>query len=95
METTVLISLSGQQFDELISSSLRKALQHQTPQVNDHNEDTLLDTKEAAVLINYKETSVYGLVKRKKIPFIKVEGKLLFSKKKLLEWVARGEQSNF
>lgn len=94
METTVLISLSGQQLDDLIASSLRKALQHQTPQVNDHNDDTLLDTEEAALLIKYKKTSVYGLVKRKKIPFIKVEGKLLFSQKKLLEWISKGDQPN-
>jgi excisionase family DNA binding protein len=94
METTVLISLSGQQLDDLITSSLRKALSHQTTKASDQGDDTLLDTKEAALLIKYKETSVYGLVKRKKIPFIKVEGKLLFSKKKLLEWISKGDQAN-
>lgn len=94
METTVLISLSGQQLDDLIVSSLKKALQYQVPTTIDNNDDTLLDTKEAAKLINYKETSVYGLVKRKKIPFIKVEGKLLFSKKRLMEWIEKGGQPN-
>ncbi len=94
METTVLISLSGQQLDDLISSSLRKVLLNQAPQSSDANDDTLLDTKAAAKFINYKETSVYGLVKRKKIPFIKVEGKLLFSKKRLLEWIEKGGQPN-
>jgi excisionase family DNA binding protein len=53
----------------------------------------LLDTKEAAVLIKYEVTSLYGLVKRKKIPFCKVEGKLLFSRKKLLAWIGSGQQA--
>jgi len=48
----------------------------------------LLDTKEAASLIKYEVTSLYGLVKRKKIPFCKVEGKLLFSRKQLLDWIS-------
>ena len=89
MDTTVLISLSGQQLHELIESSVRKALQVQ-PVPKPDDTDTLLDTKEAAQLIKYKETSIYGLVKRKKIPFCKIEGKLLFSRQKLLEWVANG-----
>ena len=90
MDTTVLISLSGQQLDELIESSVRKALQ--TSPVNPPDDsDTLLDTKQAAQLIKYKETSIYGLVKRKRIPFCKIEGKLLFSRQKLLEWVATGQ----
>ena len=92
MDTTVLISLSGQQLHELIESSVRKALQvQQVPKPDDT--DTLLDTKEAAQLIKYKETSIYGLVKRKKIPFCKIEGKLLFSRQQLLEWIANGQST--
>lgn len=90
MDTTVLISLSGQQLHELIESSIRKVLLVQ-PVPKPDDTDTLLDTKEAAQLIKYKETSIYGLVKRKKIPFCKIEGKLLFSRQKLLEWVANGQ----
>jgi len=91
MDTTVLISLSGQQLHELIEASVRKVLLVQ-PVHKPDDSDTLLDTKEAAQLIKYKETSIYGLVKRKKIPFCKIEGKLLFSRQKLLEWVANGQK---
>ena len=55
-----------------------------------NEDDTLLDTKEAAALIKYEVTSIYGLVKRKKIPFCKIEGKLLFSRRKLIEWIEGG-----
>ena len=91
MSTTVLVSLSDQQFADLIESSLRKVLNSKPATVADTS-DTLLDTKEAAILTKYKETSIYGLVKRKKIPFCKMEGKLLFSRKELLEWIANGQQ---
>lgn len=91
MSTTVLVSMNDQQLSELIESSVRRVLEAKTETVTDTS-DTLLDTKEAARLIKYKETSIYGLVKRKKIPFCKMEGKLLFSRRELLEWIASGQQ---
>lgn len=90
MSTTVLVSLNDQQLAELIESSLRRVLESKPETVADTS-DTLLDTKEAARLTKYKETSIYGLVKRKKIPFCKMEGKLLFSRKELLDWIANGQ----
>lgn len=87
MQQTILVTLSHEELDALIESSLKKFLSKLNNQTISADDDTLLDTKEASVLIKYKESSIYGLVKRKKIPFCKVEGKLLFSKKKLLEWV--------
>ncbi|SEN09388.1 DNA binding domain-containing protein, excisionase family [Mucilaginibacter gossypiicola] len=91
MNTTFFTTLSTQEFQELIESSVRNVV-HLKPPRPDDEEDTLLDTKEAAELIKYEVTSVYGLVKRKKIPFCKVEGKLLFSRKKLLAWIGSGQQ---
>lgn len=92
MNATFFTTLSTQEFQELIESSVRNAV-HLKPPRPDDEDDTLLDTKEAAELIKYEVTSVYGLVKRKKIPFCKVEGKLLFSRKKLLAWIRGGQQA--
>lgn len=86
MKQTVLFTFSQEELETIIESSLTKFLSRSNPQ-KIPEDDTLLDTKEAAGLIKYKESSIYGLVKRKKIPFCKREGKLLFSKKLLLEWV--------
>jgi Helix-turn-helix domain len=74
--------LSTDELQELIESAVKKAVRT-TPSAP-ADDDTLLDTKEAATLIKYEVTSLYGLVKRKRIPFCKVEGKLLFSRKQLL-----------
>jgi hypothetical protein len=92
MNATFVTTLSTQELQELIESSVRNAVHLQPPRP-DNEDDTLLDTKEAAVLIKYEVTSLYGLVKRKKIPFCKVEGKLLFSRKKLLDWIGSGQQA--
>lgn len=92
MNATFVTTLSTQELQELIESSVRKAV-HSKPLSPENEDDTLLDTKEAAILIKYEVTSVYGLVKRKKIPFCKVEGKLLFSRRKLLEWIANAQRS--
>lgn len=92
MNTTFFTTLTTQEFQELIESSVRNVVNLKPPRPDDE-EDTLLDTREAAELIKYEVTSVYGLVKRKKIPFCKVEGKLLFSRKKLLAWIGSGQQA--
>lgn len=53
--------------------------------------DQLLNARQAAKLINYRRPTLYGLVRQNKIPFSKTAGKLLFSRNKLLEWVANGK----
>lgn len=87
---TFITTLSTEELQELIESSVKKAVHSVPGQASE--EDTLLDTKEAASLIKYEVTSMYGLVKRKRIPFCKVEGKLLFSRKKLLAWIQGSDQ---
>lgn len=89
MNATFVTTLSTQELQELIELSVKKAVQV-NPKVANEDDDTLLDTKEAASLIKYEVTSIYGLVKRKKIPFCKIEGKLLFSRRKLIEWIEGG-----
>jgi hypothetical protein len=85
MNATFVTTLSTQELQELIELSVKKVVQINPKLANE--DDTLLDTKEAASLIKYEVTSIYGLVKRKKIPFCKIEGKLLFSRRKLIEWI--------
>ena len=91
MNATFITTLSTQELQELIESSIKNAVNAKSPTSTE--DDTLLDTKEAAVLIKYEVSSLYGLVKRKKIPFCKVEGKLLFSRKKLLDWISSGHHA--
>ncbi|WP_259071310.1 helix-turn-helix domain-containing protein [Mucilaginibacter sp. X4EP1] len=86
MNASFITTLSTDELKELMESAVKKAV-HTAPSAP-VDDDMLLDTKEAASLIKYEVTSLYGLVKRKKIPFCKVEGKLLFSRKQLLDWIS-------
>ena len=90
MNASFITTLSTDELKELMESAVKKAV-HSAPS-SPIDDDTLLDTKEAANLIKYEVTSLYGLVKRKKIPFCKVEGKLLFSRKQLLDWISASAQ---
>jgi len=47
----------------------------------------LMTIEELATYINYKKTSIYGLVKKCKIPYIKASGELLFRKNMIDEWL--------
>ena len=94
MEKIFFTNYSTEELRNLIQSCLENL--HSNNQANPPGEftDTLLDTKEVARMINYKETSLYGLVRKRKIPFNKMEGKLLFSKKEIMNWVAESKREN-
>ena len=65
MNASFITTLSTHELQELMESAVKKAV-HAAPS-SPVDDDMLLDTKEAASLIKYEVTSLYGLVKRKKI----------------------------
>ena len=52
------------------------------------SESDLMDIKEVTNYTKYSKSSIYKFVKSESIPFIRKKGKLLFSKKKIDEWIA-------
>jgi predicted DNA-binding transcriptional regulator AlpA len=94
MEKIFFTNYSTEEFRNLIQTCLENLHLKNQPNPQDEFSDTLLDTKEVARMINYKETSLYGLVRKRKIPFNKMEGKLLFSKKEILNWISESKREN-
>ena len=89
-EKILLTALSVSELSILMENSVRNAISGS--RLKSQDADELLNTRQAGALINYKASTLYGLVKQNKIPFSKTAGKLLFSRKKLLAWVgAKGE----
>lgn len=89
-EKILFTALSVSELSSLMENSVRKAIS--SGDLKRHDVDELLNTRQAAALVNYKASTLYGLVKQNKIPFSKTAGKLLFSRNKLLAWVdAKGE----
>jgi len=60
--------------------TIEKKLDEPKKEKNVELNNELMTIKEVATYINFQKTSVYGLVKKRKIPYIKASGKLLFRK---------------
>ncbi len=54
--------------------------------------DELMDIDDLGKYIGYQRTSIYGLVQKNKIPYIK-RGKLFFRKSDIDIWLNRGKKS--
>ena len=84
-EKILFTALSTEELSGLMEKSVRNVIGDcdiRTPET-----DQLLNARQAAKLINYRRPTLYGLVRQNKIPYSKTAGKLLFSRKKLLDWV--------
>jgi excisionase family DNA binding protein len=59
--------------------------------VNDNtNENPFLDTDEAAKFLKRKKSTIYSKVCRGELPHIKKDGKLIFERQKLIEYLESG-----
>lgn len=84
-EKILFTALSTEELYDLMEQSVRNVMGDYdigTPET-----DQLLNARQAAKLINYRRQTLYGLVRQNKIPYSKTAGKLLFSRRKLLDWV--------
>ncbi len=84
-------ALSTEELSAIMETSVRNVISEHD--IKSFGTDQLLNARQAAKLINYRRPTLYGLVRQKKIPFSKTAGKLLFSRNKLLEWVANGKDN--
>jgi len=48
---------------------------------------TLLTVKELTPIVRLSASHIYRLVKKKKIPFVKLGGKVLFNQEKVSKWI--------
>ncbi|WP_026976894.1 helix-turn-helix domain-containing protein [Flavobacterium tegetincola] len=84
-------------FEELIRSISEKVSENIIRTINvttTEDEPPFIRITEAASLIHKAVPTVYGLVHKNKIPFIKKGKQLYFVKADILEWVKSGTQKN-
>lgn len=81
-------------FEKVCSSTVEDILQtHSNLQPQnfvtnqDLPEDDFTDMNGAIQITNYKRNTIYGYVAKRKIPFKKINRKLIFSKKELVAWI--------
>lgn len=84
-------TLSAEELSAIMETSVRNVIGE--CDIKASGTDQLLNARQASKLINYRRSTLYGLVRQNKIPYSKTAGKLLFSRNRLLEWVANGKLS--
>jgi excisionase family DNA binding protein len=93
MENIVFTQLSVQEVRNMLRDEVRQALREfgQNP-AKDNSENDLLNIQEVAKKLNLAVPSIYGLVHRRQIPYIKRGKKLIFENSQEEEWLKNGRQ---
>lgn len=55
--------------------------------MNKRNLEDLLTVRELGKWLRLSESHIYSLVSKKKIPFTKIGGKVLFDRQTITEWI--------
>ena len=91
MENMVFTQLSVQEVRNMLREEVKNAL-NELPQVMGNQMPEYLTIQELSELLNLAVPSIYGLVHRKQIPYIKRGKKLIFEKSQVEEWLKSGRQ---
>ncbi|MEI7501532.1 MAG: helix-turn-helix domain-containing protein [Bacteroidota bacterium] len=90
-EEQILFSLPLSRMEPILKGWVRDVLTgHRATIIPNEKEEQFLDIKEAAKLLHLAVKSVYALVAKRKIPFMKREQKLYFLKSELSQWIKDG-----
>ena len=94
MEKTILISLPIEDLQTLIIDCVNTCLKYEEDRKVQHTQKNkeLLTINEAAEYLSLATQTIYGLVNRSKIPFMKKGKRLYFSTSELKVWVKSGNR---
>jgi excisionase family DNA binding protein len=91
VNTPKLVLMTPDELDQLIQSSVRKALSEQSSK-SSNTDDFPINIDEAAAFIKKPKSTVYQLTSTRDIPFAKKGKTLVFFKKDLLAWLETGRK---
>lgn len=93
MENVVFTQLTIQEIRSMLREEVRQALKECSPQIIESEFDNgLMNIQETAQMLNLAVPSIYGLVHRRVIPYIKRGKKLIFEKSQIEQWLKNGRQ---
>ncbi|MEI6580021.1 MAG: helix-turn-helix domain-containing protein [Eubacteriales bacterium] len=76
----------------MLRDEVRQALNEFTQLPAKDADNDLLNIQEVAQMLNLAVPSIYGLVHRRQIPYIKRGKKLIFEKSQVEQWLKNGRQ---
>jgi len=85
------ITLLQNKVDALVNLASRPLI---TKSKTDEEIDDLIDVSETAKITRYSESTVYTKASKGQLPCEKKDGRLHFSKKRILEWIKSGKPKN-
>ena len=91
MENVFFTQLSVQEIRNILREEVRTAMKDFVNAGSNKNPE-FLSIQELSEIINLAVPSIYGLVHRKQIPYIKRGKKLIFEKTKIEEWLKNGRR---
>ena len=93
MENLVFTQLSVPEIRQLFRQELETYFATHRQNINStKEEDKILTIQEAAEFAHLSVPTIYGLVSRAEVPFMKKGKRLYFSKKELIDWIKSGRK---
>jgi excisionase family DNA binding protein len=89
MENLIFTQLSIQEIRNMLREEVRNAL-NESIQTKVKQSPEYLTVQELSEMINLAVPSIYGMVHRKQIPYVKRGKKLIFEKSQIEEWLKNG-----
>ena len=90
MNDILLTPIRLTELETLIENSVLRAIKENSKSPESTNQ--LLTVKQAVEFLNLQVPTIYGLVHKREIPFMKKGKKLYFSQKELTDYVKTGRQ---
>ncbi len=78
MESTIVITMSVTEFQNIISAAVDKALEQRFEPLRKRFEERMLTTKEVAEALRVSEMTVYNMAKRGELTQIKIGSKTMY-----------------
>lgn len=78
MESTIVITMSVTEFQNIISAAVDKALEQRFEPLRKRFEERMLTTKEVAEALRVSEMTVYNMAKRGDLTQIKIGSKTMY-----------------
>lgn len=89
-----IYTLNVEQFQKLLQDTVHngveKLLEYHKQEPGEQQND-IINVDEAAELLQLKKSTIYTKVSRLEIPVLSKSKPLLFSRKQLMEWLAKGK----
>ncbi len=78
MESTIVITMSVTEFQNIITAAVDKALEQRFEPLRKRFEERMLTTKEVAEALRVSEMTVYNMAKRGELTQIKIGSKTMY-----------------